>query len=110
MYTSVKDCTIFIHVDRVRSGRFGLGTGVNLPRPQLTRVVHHLSLFVLGLRTTHSGGGESIYIRQQWMNNYNTIEIYICVYICKLYTDVCLCCSTHTSGCVVDGLGAVTAH
>ena len=24
----------------------------------------------------------------------------------KLYTDVCLCCSGHTSGCVVDGLGA----
>ena len=24
----------------------------------------------------------------------------------KLYTDVCLCCSAHTSGCVVDGLGA----
>ena len=23
----------------------------------------------------------------------------------KLYTDVCLCCSTHTSGYVVDGLG-----
>ena len=26
----------------------------------------------------------------------------------KLYTDVCLCCS-HTSGCVVDGLGATAA-
>ena len=24
----------------------------------------------------------------------------------KLYTDVFLCCSAHTSGCVVDGLGA----
>ena len=24
----------------------------------------------------------------------------------KLYTDVCLCCSAHTSGSVVDGLGA----
>ena len=23
----------------------------------------------------------------------------------KLYTDVCLCCSAHTSGCVVDTLG-----
>ena len=23
----------------------------------------------------------------------------------KLYTDVCLCCSAHNSGCVVDGLG-----
>ena len=23
----------------------------------------------------------------------------------KLYTDVCLCCSAHTGGCVVDGLG-----
>ena len=28
----------------------------------------------------------------------------------KLYTDVCLCCSAHTSGCVVDGLGATAAH
>ena len=28
---------------------------------------------------------------------------------CKLYTDVCLCCSTHTSGCMVDGLGATAA-
>ena len=27
----------------------------------------------------------------------------------KLYTDVCLCCSAHTSGCVVDGLGATAA-
>ena len=27
----------------------------------------------------------------------------------KLYTDVCLCCSAHTSGCVVDGLGATVA-
>ena len=27
----------------------------------------------------------------------------------KLYTT-CLCCSTHTSGCVVDGLGATAAH
>ena len=27
----------------------------------------------------------------------------------KLYTDVCLCCSAHTSGCVVDGLGAMAA-
>ena len=23
-----------------------------------------------------------------------------------IYTDVCLCCSAHISGCVVDGLGA----
>ena len=28
----------------------------------------------------------------------------------KLYTDVCLCGSAHTSGCVVDGLGAKVAH
>ena len=28
----------------------------------------------------------------------------------KLYTDVGLCCSTHTSGCVVDGLWATAAH
>ena len=28
----------------------------------------------------------------------------------KLYTDVCLCCSAHTSGFVVDGLGATAAH
>ena len=27
----------------------------------------------------------------------------------KLYTDVCLCCSAHTSGCVVDGLGTTAA-
>ena len=27
----------------------------------------------------------------------------------KLYTNVCLCCSAHTSGCVVDGLGATAA-
>ena len=27
----------------------------------------------------------------------------------KLYTDVCLCCSAHTSECVVDGLGATAA-
>ena len=27
----------------------------------------------------------------------------------ELYTDVCLCCSAHTSGCVVDGLGATAA-
>ena len=27
----------------------------------------------------------------------------------KLYTDVCLCCSAHTSGCVVDSLGATAA-
>ena len=27
----------------------------------------------------------------------------------KLYTDVCLCSSAHTSGCVVDGLGATAA-
>ena len=27
----------------------------------------------------------------------------------KLYTDVCLCCSAHTSGCVVDGLGATAS-
>ena len=27
----------------------------------------------------------------------------------KLYTEVCLCCSAHTSGCVVDGLGATAA-
>ena len=27
----------------------------------------------------------------------------------KLYTDVCLCCSAHTSGCMVDGLGATAA-
>ena len=26
------------------------------------------------------------------------------------YTDACLCCSAHTSGCVVDGLGTRTAH
>ena len=25
----------------------------------------------------------------------------------KLYTDVCLCCSAHTSGCVVDGYGSI---
>ena len=28
----------------------------------------------------------------------------------KLYTDVYLCCSAHTSGCVVDGLGTTAAH
>ena len=28
----------------------------------------------------------------------------------KLYTDVCLCGSAHSSGCVVDGLGATAAH
>ena len=28
----------------------------------------------------------------------------------KLYNDVCLCGSTHTSGCVVDGLSAAAAH
>ena len=28
----------------------------------------------------------------------------------KLYTDVCLCCSAYTSGCVVDGLGATATH
>ena len=28
----------------------------------------------------------------------------------KLYTDVCLCCSAHTSGCMVDGLGTTAAH
>ena len=27
----------------------------------------------------------------------------------KLNTDVCLRCSAHTSGCVVDGLGATAA-
>ena len=27
----------------------------------------------------------------------------------KLFSDVCLCCSVHTSGCVVDGLGATGA-
>ena len=27
----------------------------------------------------------------------------------KLYTDVCLCCSAHSSGCVVDGLGTMAA-
>ena len=27
----------------------------------------------------------------------------------KLNTDVCLCCSAHTSGCMVDGLGAAAA-
>ena len=27
----------------------------------------------------------------------------------KFYTDVCLCCSAHTSVCVVDGLGATAA-
>ena len=26
----------------------------------------------------------------------------------KMY--ICLCCSTHTSGCTVDGLGATAAH
>ena len=25
------------------------------------------------------------------------------------YTEVCLCCSAHTSGCMVDGLGATAA-
>ena len=28
----------------------------------------------------------------------------------KLYTDVCICGSTYTSGCMVDGLGATAAH
>ena len=28
----------------------------------------------------------------------------------KLNTDVCLCGSAHTSGCVVDGLGATAAY
>ena len=28
----------------------------------------------------------------------------------KLYSDVCQCGSAHTSGCVVDGLGAKAAH
>ena len=28
----------------------------------------------------------------------------------KLYTDVCLGCSAHTGGCMVDGLGATVAH
>ena len=27
----------------------------------------------------------------------------------KLSTDVCLCCSAHTSGCMVDSLGATAA-
>ena len=27
----------------------------------------------------------------------------------KLSTDVCLCCSAHTSGCMVDSLGAMAA-
>ena len=27
----------------------------------------------------------------------------------KLYTDACLCYSTHTNGCVVNGLGATAA-
>ena len=27
-----------------------------------------------------------------------------------IYTDVCLCCSAHTSGCVVDGLVAMAVH
>ena len=27
----------------------------------------------------------------------------------KLYSDVCLCCSANTSGCVVNGLGATAA-
>ena len=28
----------------------------------------------------------------------------------KLYNDVCLCGSAHTSGCVVDGLSATAAY
>ena len=28
----------------------------------------------------------------------------------KLNTDVCLCGSAHTGGCVVDGLGATAAY
>ena len=28
----------------------------------------------------------------------------------KLNTNVCLCGSTHTSGCVVDGLGAMAVY
>ena len=43
--------TIFIHVYRVRSGRFGLRAGVNLTRPQLAWIIHHISLLMLGLGT-----------------------------------------------------------
>ena len=28
----------------------------------------------------------------------------------KVYTDVCLCGFVHSSGCVVDGLGAMTVY
>ena len=38
------------------------------------------------------------------------VVAFIVVYTwCFNATDVCLCCSAHTSGCVVDGLGATAA-
>ena len=50
--------TIFVHVHGVRSGGFGLRAGVDLTRPQFTRVVHHLSFLLLGLRSGHRSEGE----------------------------------------------------
>ena len=41
--------TVFIHVNRVRSGRFDLWVRVNLSRPELARIISLVSLLLLGL-------------------------------------------------------------
>ena len=51
-------CTIFVHVDGVRSSWFGLWTGINFPRSQFTRIIHNLPLLLLGLCTEGGGEGE----------------------------------------------------
>ena len=43
----------------------------------------------------------------RWQRD-NCKEVFNFIYL-HLITDVCLCCSAHTSGCVVDGLGAKAA-
>ena len=75
--------TIFVHVHGVRSGRFSLRAGVDLPRPQFTRVVHHLSFLLLGLRSGHrSEGGRKGTGDAEWQiftessNNFSGLYIF----------------------------------
>ena len=51
-FTGHAEPTVFIHVNRVRSGRFDLWVRVNLSRPELARIISLVSLLLLSLVPT----------------------------------------------------------
>ena len=84
--------TIIDILERRKSRLYGDVECAEQPRP-------HSPTGDLGEIAGVNGNGQN----SKGMCQGGTGKLHILMYIC-------LCCSTHTSGCVVDGLGATAAH